>query len=78
MTAFSFDPTSAGARRLARDWMPYLERWEIRVPDGHFFAEGAGTVIAAGRTLEVEAPEGRQLVRWGYELVSVRQERPRG
>ena len=75
VTAFSFDPTSAGARRLARDWVPHLERWEMRVPSGHFFIEGHGSMIEAGRMIEVGAPEGRQLVQHGFELVSVRRVR---
>jgi hypothetical protein len=67
-----FDPTSAGARRLAREYVPFLERWEMRVPDGHFFTEGDGDVIEAGRTIDVGAPEGQELLQRGYELVSVR------
>jgi hypothetical protein len=57
---------------LARDWVPHLERWEMRVPAGHFFTEGDGNVIDAGGTIEVGAPEGEELVQHGYELVSVR------
>lgn len=75
MAPFAFDPSSSGARRLALDWLPYLERWEMRVPDGRSFIEGDGRVIGAGRTIEVGAPEGQQLVGCGYVLVSVRQMR---
>jgi hypothetical protein len=71
VTAVPFDPTSPGARRLARDWVPELERWEMRVPDGHVFIEGNGSVIQAGETNGVGAPIGRQLVERGYELVGV-------
>ena len=75
---FPFDPMSAGARRLARDWLPYLERWEMRVPEGHMFTEGDGTVIEAGGRIEVGAPEGPLLVNRGYQLVSIRQLRSGG
>lgn len=75
MTSFSFDPASVGARRLARDCVPHLERWEMRVPKGHFFTEGDGNVLEAARTIEVGAPEGKQLVERSYELVSIRQVR---
>lgn len=76
MTDFWFDPASPGARRLARQWVPCLERWEVRVPDGHFFVEGDGEVVKGGGTMEVGAPAGEQLVQHGYELVSVRRVRP--
>lgn len=66
-----FDPESPGARRLARDWLPELERWEMRVPTGHVFHEGEGDV-RAGQMMEVGAPAGKQLLEHGYELVSIR------
>jgi hypothetical protein len=78
VTAFPFDPTSAGAQRLARDWVPHLERWEMRVPDGHMFTEGDGTVIEAGGPVVVGATEGPRLVQHGYELVRIHQLRPGG
>jgi hypothetical protein len=43
--AVPFDPSSPGARRLARDSVPHLERWEMRVPDNHTFMEGDGSMI---------------------------------
>jgi hypothetical protein len=67
-----FDPSSPGARRLAGDWVPHLERWEMRVPDSHTFMQGDGSLIWTGETVEVGAPHGRELVERGYELVSTR------
>ena len=70
MTNVPFDYGSPGARRLARDWVPHLERWQMRVPEDHLFVEGDGHMIRAGQTIEVGAPHGQQLVHRGYELVS--------
>jgi hypothetical protein len=75
VTDVPFDPRSPGARRLARDWVPHLERWEMRVPDGHFYTEGDGSTIPAGQTVDVGAPHGQQLREHGYEFVSVHQMR---
>jgi hypothetical protein len=72
VTADPFDAGSTGARRLARDWVPHLERWEMRVPDGHTFIEDDGRIIRSGQTIEVAARRGRQLVDRGYDLVSTR------
>jgi hypothetical protein len=71
-----FDPASRGARRLARDWLAHLERWEMRVPIGHIFTEGDGTMIESGRRIEVSASEGEQLVECGYKLIRIRRARP--
>jgi hypothetical protein len=43
--ATPFDPSSPGARRLARDWVPDLERWEMRVPNGHVFTDGGALIL---------------------------------
>lgn len=53
-----------------------MQRWEMRVPDGHRFTDGDGTVTEAGGMIEVGAPDGPQLVQCGYELVSICQLRP--
>jgi hypothetical protein len=53
-----------------------LERWEMRVPEGHVFAEGQGHMIRPGQTINVGAPHGQQLVARGYELVSKHRTRP--
>ena len=76
VTAWPFDPESPGARRLARDWLPELERWEMRVPSGHVFHEAQGDVTA-GETMEVGAPAGKQLLEYGYELMGIRRLRRR-
>jgi hypothetical protein len=67
-----FDPESQGAKRLARDWLPELERWEMRVPDGHLFHLADEDIAMAGQTMEVGAPAGKLLLERGYELVGVR------
>jgi hypothetical protein len=60
-----FDPNSPGARKLARDWLPHLERWEVRIAPGRSFVEPDGTVIRAGETMDVPAPLGRQAIDQG-------------
>jgi len=65
MASISFDSQSPGAQRLARNWLPHLERWEVRIRPGHIFVEPAGSVVEAGQTMEVAAPQGRQLVERG-------------
>lgn len=75
VTALAFDPHSPGARRLARDWVPELERWEMRVPGGHFFQLADEDVVEAGQTIEIGAPEGALLLEHGYELVGIRRMR---
>ena len=71
VTALPFDPRSPGARRLARTWLPELDRWEMRVPSGHVF-HVADEGVGAGHMLEVGAPAGKQLLERGYELVGIR------
>ena len=58
VTALPFDPDSQGAKHLARDWLPELERWEMRVPDGHLFHWADEDIAIAGQTMEVGAPAG--------------------
>jgi hypothetical protein len=70
-----FDPESPGARRLARDWLPELERWEMQVPGGHFFRLDEDHVVGAGQMMEVGAPAGKLLRERGYELVGIRRMR---
>jgi hypothetical protein len=77
VATFAFDPTSAAARRLARNYLPHLERWDMRVPAGHIFIEDSATLLKPGRRVEVGAPQGRQLAERGYELVSIRRVRAR-
>lgn len=78
MTSPSFDPNSRGARRLARDWWPHLERWAVRIQTGHFFIEDDGSVVEPGEMMEVPAPHGRQLIERGSaELVSTHRIRAR-
>lgn len=74
----SFDPYSHGAQRFAHAWVPHLERWKMRAGDGHSYVEDDGHVVQAGDTIEVGAPEGKQLIDFGYELLSVRRVRARG
>jgi hypothetical protein len=71
VTALPFDPDSPGARRLARTWLPELERWEMRVPGGHFFRLDKDQVVEAGQTIAVGAPAGKLLRERGYELVGI-------
>jgi hypothetical protein len=71
--ALSFDPKSPGARRLARTWVPHLERWELRMTNNRRFIDDDGRVIEPGQTVEVGGPHGRELVERGSaELVGVR------
>ena len=46
-----------------------LERWDMRVPGGHFFHVDKDHVVEAGQTMEVGAPAGKLLRERGYELV---------
>lgn len=70
-TALPFDPESPGARRLAPDWLPELEGWEMQIPSAHVF-HLPGEDVGAGQTLEVGAPAGEQLLKHGYKLVGIR------
>ena len=70
--AISFDPRSPGARRLARDWLPNLERWELRVPEGRLHFHDDGTMADPGAVIEVSGPHGRELAARGYEVLSVK------
>jgi hypothetical protein len=70
--AISFDPRSPGAQRLARDWLPELERWALRVPDGHMHFEEDGTMTSPGAVIDVSGPRGRELAARGYEVLSVK------
>lgn len=73
MAELAFDPTSRGARRLALTWLPQLERWVVKINDGHFYRSDSDAVVEAGETVEVSGPHGQQLVADGAaELVSVR------
>jgi hypothetical protein len=48
-----FDPRRLGAQKLARDWLPHLDRWEVRICSGHFLVAPDETVARAGDTVEV-------------------------
>jgi hypothetical protein len=70
--ARSFDPSSPGARRLARTWLSHRERWRVRWLSGRF-RNPDGSVVEAGQTMEVAAPQGRKLVHEGAaELIDRR------
>lgn len=68
MTTRSFDPESPGARRLAATWVPQRERWLIKRT---LVVRHDGTPIEY-ETVEVSAPDGRQLVADGAELIGRR------
>lgn len=71
MKSPDFDPRSLGAQKLARDWLPHLERWEVCIRAGHLFVEPDGTMVRAGETLEIPAPHGQRMVdRGSAEFVS--------
>ena len=70
MARLAFDPHSRGARRLARTWLPQLERWRIRLNTDYVQGDH---LVEAGDMIEVEAPRGRRLVERGAgELVGIR------
>jgi len=70
MARLAFDPDRRGARRLARTWLPQLERWRIRLNTDYVQGDH---VVEAGDMIEVEAPRGLQLVERGAgELVGIR------
>ncbi|HEY3773460.1 MAG TPA: hypothetical protein VGL69_10730 [Solirubrobacteraceae bacterium] len=64
MTARSFDPESAGARHLARTWLPVLELWRVRMLRGPII-ETDGSVVHEGDVIEVLSDHGRRLVEDG-------------
>ena len=68
----SFHPDTPGARRLARTWLPQLERWKVRGLHG-VHLRNDGNVVAPGDTMDVSADRGRELVQLGtVELISRR------
>jgi hypothetical protein len=72
MAVRSFDPESAGARHLARTWLPLLELWRVRMLRGPII-ETDGSVVHEGDVIEVPSDHGRQLVQDGAaELVDRR------
>jgi hypothetical protein len=69
----SFDPDSRGARLLAQTWAGQLERWTVRIADGHIYCGDGEYLVPAGQTVEVSSSRARQMIENGAaELLSTR------